>query len=150
MNMKKRGLSDVVAVTLIILLAIAAVVIVWAFVKNMLTTTGEEIEANCLKVDVKPISCTNASNVVVQNGPGDITLSSVRIIVYDTATGASRISTGMTGCANIAPLQSAQCTSVVPALEVGNSVSVAGVITKDGKDNVCNPSSEKVICTAQI
>jgi hypothetical protein len=42
--MNKRGLSDVIVTTLIILLAIVSVVIIWSFINDTLKETGEGIE----------------------------------------------------------------------------------------------------------
>ena len=142
--MKKRGLSDVVAVTLIILIAIAAVVIVWAFVSNMLRTTGEELEAVCLGVDVKPISCNATSdNVLVQYGAGEQQLSKVKVIVYDV-TGAS-VTTDCIVPFN--PLDTKSCTATIAA--AGDSVAVAGVYIDDSaNEKTCPASTEKATCTA--
>lgn len=42
--MNKRGLSDVVTTVLIILLALAAILLIWIFISNFLKDTGEEIK----------------------------------------------------------------------------------------------------------
>ena len=66
----KRGLSDVIATVLIILLAIAAIVIVWGFVSNYLGKAGEGIESQsaCISVNAKPLNCvidTSDNNATV-------------------------------------------------------------------------------------
>ncbi len=141
MVMKKRGLSDVVAVTLIILLAIAAVVIVWAFVSNMLRNAGEDIEAVCLGVDVKPISCdSTADTVLVQYGTGDTTLSDVRVLVY--GVGGTSIGTDCGSTFN--PLDTQSCNATSTA---GDTVAVAGMYLNDaGEEKTCAPSQERVTC----
>lgn len=62
----RKGLSDVIATVLIILLAIAAIVIVWGFISNWLGSAGDNLgnQASCLDVDVKPISCVNSTKIV--------------------------------------------------------------------------------------
>ena len=51
--MKKRGVSEVVIAILLILLAIAAVLIVWQFVKPAIESAGEKIETNSFSVGMK-------------------------------------------------------------------------------------------------
>ena len=147
--MKKRGLSDVVAVTLIILLAIAAVVIVWAFVSNMLKDTGEQIKADCLTASIKPISCNITSNeTIVESGSGDAILSKVRIVYYNAA-GESGVVTDATGCDSIAPLQTKKCiTPTLPALTGGiKNVGVASVfVDANANEKACPVSTERATC----
>lgn len=56
----KKGLSDVVTIVLIILLALAAVGIIWAFIKPTIENTGGGIDlsAQCFNTEVKPTKCT--------------------------------------------------------------------------------------------
>ena len=145
MVMKKRGLSDVVAVTLIILLAIAAVVIVWAFVSSMLKDTGKQLEANCLNVNVKPVTCdVSTTKVTVQSGTGDAILTSLRIVVYSDGTPSA--TSDVVSCATpLNPLESGECSDA--KFTKGKYVSVAGVIKNaDNLDQVCTPSTEKIEC----
>ena len=62
----KKGLSDIIATVLIVLLAIAAVVIVWSFISKFLYTGGGtiDVQRKCLEVDVKPIGCSNSIDTV--------------------------------------------------------------------------------------
>ncbi len=144
---QKRGLSDVVTVSLIILLAIAAVVIVWSFVRPTIEKTGKQIAGeNCLTVDVKPISCDLTSNsVVVENGPGEATVDKVKLVYYQTAAGGSNseVIADATGCDDIAPLERKTC--IVTNEPYGGApaqVSVAAVLG----EKVCPISTEKVDC----
>ncbi len=67
MKVTKKGLSDVVTTVLIILLVLAAVVIIWAFIRPLLSGTGTTIDAQtkCLNADVSAVSCTKATGRVV-------------------------------------------------------------------------------------
>lgn len=58
--MFKRGLSEIVSTVLIVLLALVAVGVVWAFVNPLLKDASKdaELSAECLRVDVRPVSCT--------------------------------------------------------------------------------------------
>ncbi len=144
----KRGLSDVVTTGLIILLAIAAVVIVWSFVRPAITDVGEKISGECLTVDVEPVSCTGSgASVRVKNGPGDTTIDTVRVIFYTGTDGSGTSTVEPTGdvsaCTNIAPLQTATCTVATPAGAAGGSVGVAPVIG----GRVCSESTVYVDCS---
>ena len=55
--MLKRGISGVVTAVLLILLVLAAVVIVWTFVKPLIKETGEDSSAECFLINVKPQKC---------------------------------------------------------------------------------------------
>ena len=62
--MNKRGLSDIVATVLLVLLALAAIAIVWVFIQSTLNQTNTSIELNqkCLEVEVKPLRCQYLSS----------------------------------------------------------------------------------------
>lgn len=59
--MDRRGLSDIIATVLIILLAIAAVAIVWAFIQGTIYGAGAEIELaqKCREVEIAITKCEN-------------------------------------------------------------------------------------------
>lgn len=108
---KKRGLSDVVTVTLIILLAIAAVVIVWAFVRSTLEETGKEITGVCVTSSVKLLGICNATTgaVTVRND-GRETIN-VKLVYYATNAADSESETrDANDCIDIAPLVQQRCT----------------------------------------
>ena len=139
---EKRGLSDVVTVSLIILLAIAAVVIVWTFVRPTIEGAGKQVKSggSCVGMDVAPESCTKADGSVRVNlAGGEITLTTVQLIYYN-AVGESK---SVASTCTIAPLETKNClpTGGPPVLTGGiTKVAVAGVI--DGK--AC-PSSEVTV-----
>jgi predicted PurR-regulated permease PerM len=59
----KKGLSNIVATVLIVLLVLAAIVLVWNVIKPAIEKTGESVETrqDCLFIDVKPLACNNNS-----------------------------------------------------------------------------------------
>lgn len=87
----KKGLSDVITTVLIILLALAAVVIIWQFIKPAIENTGPEIQCRtkCVSVTVSPASCIkNANgnyNVTVKNDGSDPIKSTKLILVNSNA-----------------------------------------------------------------
>ena len=66
--MKKRGLSNLIATVLIVLLALAAVAIIWGFLRPTIEGTGPQIDLGikCVEVEVEPTACVSdsASNEV--------------------------------------------------------------------------------------
>ncbi len=155
----KRGLSDVVTVSLIILLAIAAVVIVWTFVRPTLEGTGKQISSgNCLAVDLRPISCSlSQQNVILENGPGQINVDGIKIILYDANSNSVVRDTGCTSTTNqLTPLSRRTCgpnavggastfyvNNAPPAPTDVVRVGVAAVLG----DRICPASTETVTCT---
>jgi len=84
----KRGLSNVVATVLIILLALAAIAILWSFVGPTITDYTDEIDttSKCLNSELKPTSCTffeetGSATVVVQLVRGET--EKMKIILTD-------------------------------------------------------------------
>ena len=62
----RKGLSDVVATVLIILLALAAIAIVWAFVNPSIsnTATVTELQSRCFTTELKVNSCDDTTPVI--------------------------------------------------------------------------------------
>ncbi len=140
----KRGLSDVVTVSLIILLAIAAVVIVWTFVRPTLEGTGKQISSgNCLTVELKPVApCLAATGIVqVENGAGETIVDSVKLVYYD-ANGNSETRES-NDCTAISPLSRKTCTPTAAPPAGTNRVAVAAVLGS----NTCAASTETVVCS---
>ncbi len=89
----KRGISGVVTAILLILLAIAAIIIVWAVVKPMIDKAGASGQAECVTINLGIVSAKNIpagidpaeQKVVVKREPGvgDLTGITVRIVDED-------------------------------------------------------------------
>lgn len=144
MVMKKRGLSDVVTTSLIVLLAIAAVVIVWQFVLPVLKNTGTQMQGtDCLSVSLKPIACDVVANTVrVEAGTGSLTIPYVRVLVYDSA-GNTLSSEQAENCFNLAPLDVKTCTTTYDITAgAGNKVAVAAILV----NNMTCAASSQITC----
>lgn len=93
MLMKKRGLSGILAVVIMILLAIVAVAIVWLFIRGAITRTGEQIYDDAAFTEVKfsivPrsifISADGNTSFVTRREAGGGNVSGVLIILEDRA-----------------------------------------------------------------
>ncbi len=89
--MNRRGLSDVIAVTLIILLTIAAIVIVWSFIRSLLIGSTEEVDIGALttsfKILAKSVKLDDATKHIefnIERGPGSGEVVGLRIILEDS------------------------------------------------------------------
>jgi hypothetical protein len=83
----RRALSDVVTTVLIILLAIAAIAIVWSFVAPTLRGAGEKLSVDCINLEVEPTGCsidtnTDIATITYQWKAGE-GLTGVKAVVTD-------------------------------------------------------------------
>ena len=79
-NMNNKGLSNIIATVLIVLLALAAVAIVWTVMNGLIGDTSGQIELTnlCVLSEAKPISCdtlTTDTDISVQLVRGENVLS---------------------------------------------------------------------------
>ena len=144
----KRGLSTIVATVLIVLLALAAVVIVWTVVQNMITQSGTSVSLGqkCLLSSAEVTSCAA--------GGGTAVTVTARLTKGDSADVSKLIaiaenSEGLTKTAEItSPVLLETQTS--PAINVGGTTpwkgSVAVVVTDGTNTQTCD-ASEAVVCT---
>ena len=152
MIVNKKGLSNIVATVLIILLAIAAVVIVWSFISNALRNTATEVDLSntCFNTEVKPISCNTATgNVSVQlvrGNPESIAEILAVITNDDDTTDVERTPTGETF-----QLLGTETFTFAGGLDTTDRLQ-AGVIVKDpnnpDKTRSCDLSLDTIPCVA--
>ena len=146
MIMNKKGLSDVVTTVLIILLAIAAIVIVWNFVSPTLENAGEQIESQtaCLDASVVVVSCKPGTaaatddNVVVRNDGGQTV--KYKVIVNHVAAGTA--GTTSVDAADSADLQAYGTVALDRLILTGESARVA-VTSIGGTAVSCDPTPAK-------
>ena len=94
MYYEKRGLSNVITTVLLILLAIAAVAIIWLIISSFLVSQGEDIFEGCFKLnfdvrDVKKIDDLDPNTsglqsgleLVLYRGAGEATLANLAILI---------------------------------------------------------------------
>lgn len=136
----KKGLSNVIATVLIILLALAAVVIIWTFIRASIQQTGESSDLlnRCLNSEVEVVSCSGTS-VIVKLTRG--TADKVKVVIEDPNTGETVVSPS-TAIGLV--LETA---NVAVTATSGDIASAAVVYTlADGSDAVCDASPTKVVC----
>lgn len=138
MNMKKRGLSDVVTTVLIILLVLAAVAIIWGYLGNTLNKAGSQITSACLTLDLKAVSCKSSAteaNISYQRNSGEGNLINVTAI-FDI--GGQSVTRTVTPIPNQLETLSNRTTGLSGK---ATSVKVAGTImTESGATKLCDPS----------
>ena len=89
--MNKKGISEVVTAILLVLLAIAAVVIVWGVIRGFITK-GTGGAAGCASIDISVTAVdenTTVQTVTVKRNPnlaGDVELSKIQF-VFEKSTG---------------------------------------------------------------
>jgi hypothetical protein len=147
--MKKRGLSNLVATVLIILLALAAVALVWSFLQPSFERTGVQIDlgTECLNVDVKPVACTYDANristVTVQRSAGEI--SEIIVVVEHTD---DTTTTNRTTAPDLLATKNYQVAAPSAAGETPDQAQVAAIVSDGVNSQVCAASATKVDCTA--
>src|SRR3989344_7817816 len=143
MIMNKKGLSDVVTTVLIILLAIAAIVIVWNFVSPTLENAGSQIESQtaCLDASVVAVSCTKpvspaTTGTITFRNDGGQAVDVKGILVYtdsSTTVGSSVGTATPYGSSTVGVTSSATATNLL--------VSARVAVTKIGTTVVsCDPT----------
>ena len=86
MRGNKKGLSNIVTILLMIVLALAAVAAVWGVVNNIIQSGTEDVElsSKCLKVDIGLVKsdCTTLGicNVTLTRNPGGEDIAGVKLV----------------------------------------------------------------------
>ncbi len=147
--LNKKGLSDVIATVLIILLALAAIVIVWSFIQPAIEGTGTSVTSSqkCFDIEVRPLSCSGTT-VVIQWMKGDIGTSTVPaqvIAVVRAPTG------GVVSTSDRAPVSAStrQATATMPGTITEGSKARAQAVITDANNNlvICPESPTEITCT---
>ena len=152
----KKGLSDIIATVLIVLLALAAVAIIWGFLRKPLSETGTsvELESQCFLVEVKPTGCTvldpttnESTNVIVQLLKGEV--YELRATVTDSAGTTVANSTSATGLEQLATKTITLDTTNLDGDIPQWVVEAAAVVSDETGENtlVCQVSLETIGCT---
>jgi len=138
----KKGLSNIIATVLIVLLALAAVAIVWGFIQPALEDTGTAITASqkCLEAEVRPTSCSSTT-VNIQWVRGDIVEA---VAIVEDSSGTTQTANADFSSLNILSTASA----TVSTVSAGDTVTAAAIILDDnGNPHTCDPSPTEITCT---
>ena len=142
-TINKRGLSQVITIVLIILLTLVAILIVWGFVRPTIESTGEQVGAECLTVDLQVTGCDiTADTFTVKRNSGTGTLVAIRPIVdgnpcdVDLGTLDELESNTVANCQEGSPLATVN-------LVTGSEIEVAAVLTNQ---QLCQPTRTAFEC----
>ncbi|MEK6925641.1 MAG: LamG domain-containing protein [Nanoarchaeota archaeon] len=83
---EKRGMSEVIATLIIILLVIVAILVVWGVVRNVIDTGAEQITLDKFTINIeleKAVVSQNSIDVTVKRNPGQGELSGFRFVISD-------------------------------------------------------------------
>jgi len=131
---QKRGLSDVITTLLIILLAIAAVAILWVFVGPALRGGGVSVKTatDCLDTKIEVTACRVSGNQIsILNNAGS---SIVTNVIVEDANGVIRSTSKTTTIAAFRSLT----VSPTPAIVANDIARAIPIITgTDGKERPC-------------
>lgn len=150
MNVKKRGLSDVVTTVLIILLVLVAIGIIWAAVRPTLEDSGSRISGDCLTIQLESVSCTQDLSgdytATVRRDVGSGNLQAIKLI-FGNSTGSTQVVEQAT---TISELESATF-SAITLTDVTGAVtlkSAAVVGLSGGSTQTCNEEDVVINCLA--
>lgn len=133
--MHKKGISAVVATILIVLLAVVAVVIIWAVLKPAITKSASQANANCLDVDVSidSVDCATGAVTVTLNSGSVSNLA----FVMSSATDSKNTT-------QAAPSTLGTRTYTIPTVASATVVRVAPIIVlSDGSSKICENYATK-------
>lgn len=139
----KKGLSNVIATVLIVLLTLAAVAIVWSFVQPSIQDTGTNLDVTtkCLNSEAVVTSCdTSTSKVKVQYKRGDDVVGFYAVV--KNSSGATTTNKTLVTDPGILLTY-----DVALASNVGDTAEVAVIVLdNNGNEKVCEPSQTVVTC----
>jgi hypothetical protein len=95
MILNRRGVSEVVANVLIVLLVIVSIAVVWSVVKPTIDKGTKGIQSDCFTINVEPISCSSdvsGWNVKLKRNPGAGNFESVELVFEDASGNIERYS----------------------------------------------------------
>ncbi len=138
----KKGVSEVVANVLIVLLVIVGIAVIWSVVKPTIDKGAAGVQADCFTVSVEPVSCTpNAGNydIVVKRNPGSGTFETIELLFEDAAGNTEVVTSGIT---TLTELGTTTVAGVNPTMTTPTSVNT--VLRSGGQ--LCQVTSQPVDC----
>jgi flagellar basal body-associated protein FliL len=158
MLINKKGLSNIIATVLIVLLALAAVAIVWSFIRPGIDQTGVGIDVanKCLNTELKPTGCsidgTATADVTVQLLRGDV--SGMKVVFDDGTLTEVETSDDSESPENTLETKTNEYTVGDSITDLGAKpikVKVAAVVKDaDNNDHTCDPSPTEFTCNNNI
>lgn len=152
----RKGLSDVITTVLIILLTLAAIILIWTFIRPVISNAGQSVNVQgvCLQLQIEPTSCLantpidGLADVKFKYAAGDldtgVSFNKVKIILTypDKSTSTNDTSTSIAKFASDEAADVGKTETVNP-----ETFSLAPVLTIGGKEYTCGESVVKVACS---
>lgn len=138
MKHSKKGLSEIVTSILIILIAVAAVVVIWQVLLPLIRSPGEESAslADCTAnpVSISNIICNTGGTVTARvSKMGTKSVASATVTFENALDGSEDTSASITNPQGTSTVQSTAGTSYT-----GDKVAVAGTYQFTGSTVICN------------
>lgn len=143
----RKGVSEVVANVLIVLLVIVGIAVIWSVVKPTIDKGAAGIQSDCFTVQVEAVSCVPGSSgnadewdVTVKRSPGSGSFESIELL-FEDATGQTKlIPSGITTLTELSTTTALN----VDATTIPNVVKVNTVLRAGGQ--LCQVTSQPVNC----
>ncbi|MBS3088497.1 hypothetical protein J4402_01825 [Candidatus Pacearchaeota archaeon] len=158
--MNNKGLSNIIATVLIVLLALAAVAIVWTVMNGLIGDTSGQIELTnlCVLSEAKPTHCKYAAT----GGNAEVTVQLVRgeqVVAGDGKAGVQKVVAVVTSLNKmtsrgdeVAPKKlsstTVSVTGVTGATQADFATATVTVQDEAGNTKTCDESTIQVDCTA--
>ncbi|MBS3081814.1 hypothetical protein J4416_02665 [Candidatus Pacearchaeota archaeon] len=143
----KKGVSEVVANVLIVLLVIVGIAVIWSVVKPTIDKGAKGINSDCFTLQIEPVSCVkdgNAYKVNIKRNPGAGVFDAVELVFEDADGGSDRFSPKGANVVTSASLGELE-TKIILGTTALTPTKVNTVITVGG--NLCQITTQPVDCT---
>ncbi|MBM3232151.1 hypothetical protein FJZ21_02105 [Candidatus Pacearchaeota archaeon] len=142
----RKGVSEVIANVLIVLLVIIGIAVIWSVVRPTIDKSLEQLQADCFTVSVEPVSCSIVSGfatVKVKRNPGAGVFSSIEILFSD-GTDSGTVTSGITTLNELSTASTMPPELPLPA-GVDGEVTANTVLKVNGQ--LCQVNSQPITCT---
>lgn len=142
----KKGVSEVVANVLIVLLVIVGVAVIWSVVKPTIDKSAKEINTECFNVKVSPVSCAvDGSAGVVKRDAGAGGFQGFKVI-YENAAGETQVFEHL-GVVSELATGNFDDSAALPASFVVDNMNVAAIVGPNTADlRTCDVLTAPVSC----
>ena len=150
LNKNRKGVSEVVANVLIVLLVIVGIAVIWSVVKPTVDKGAQGIKtgSECLSLSLEAVSCTytgTAATVIVKRNPGAGNFENLELVFSDGTNSGSVSASPVVTQAGITELSTKPLSVAIPTSVTGASKTVNVAARSGGQ--LCPPLSEPIKCT---
>lgn len=153
LNKNRKGVSEVVANVLIVLLVIVGIAVIWSVVKPTIDkgASGIKTGSECLSLSLEPVSCTyvaatGAVTAKIKRNPGAGSFESIDL-VFQGNGGSSKVLNHIVTQAVLTELSTYDVPSTTPTGFTGLVSPVTVNVAARTGGQLCPPLSQPVKCT---